>query len=117
MTKEERKAIKILADLGQSFQTADGTPGCIVTYTLKSGYTYSGRAISEIIMRILNLIKKQQELSKILLKDIYNSIQNDNQAAIISICANDSDTLKEIVSKYNELAEKLQNRRKNGSNY
>lgn len=65
MTKEERKTIKILADLGQSFQTANRA-----TYTLKSGYTYSGQAISEIIMCILKLIKKQEKENTDL-KDIY----------------------------------------------
>lgn len=70
MTKEEKKAIKILTDLGQSFQTADENPECRVTYTLKSGYTYSGQAISEIIMCILKLIKKQEKENTDL-KDIY----------------------------------------------
>ena len=36
MTKEERKAIKVLVDLGQSFQTADRDPEYIVKYTLKN---------------------------------------------------------------------------------
>ncbi len=80
MTKEERKAIKVLVDLGQSFQTADRDPEYIVKYTLKSGHTYSGQAISEIIMRILNLIKKQEKENtdfKDIIREKLNKIKTD----------------------------------------
>ncbi len=51
-------------------------------------------------------MSKADDLIKILLKDIYNSIQNDDNTTILSIeDYDDSNTLEEIENKYYALLE------------
>lgn len=71
----------------------------IIEYKVISNYINNND--SRAIQGLLDLYEKEKQLNECLLRDIYNCIQNDDGATILSIRNyNDSNTFGEIKDKY-----------------
>lgn len=93
---KKEKALDLLQEISCMFHGSDPV--------LKTEYRDAIYVVLDLVEKQDKEIEKQKKLNDILLKDVYNSIQNDDNAQVLSIEKyNDDNTFEEIKDKYEKL--------------